>query len=288
MYKKPILFVLLAFALVSMACGIDIDVPEDVKTGPTQVDEIAVAMPGDTEVVTDLKLTFGGGELSINPGSEEFLVAGTATYNVEDMSPELSVSGNSVSITQGNLNLRGVPNFKDSIINEWDLQLANVPLDLRVQAGAYSGSYEFGGLSIKRLSIGDGASEVKLSFSEPNQTAMSVFEYNTGASSVSIDGLANANVDTVIFRSGAGSYVLDFSGELQSDMTVDIETGMSSFTIIIPEGVNAKVEFGGGLSNVSISGGWVKDGDSYTLDGSGPTIKITITMAAGNLELKSK
>ena len=288
MNRKPIFIAILVLALVSMACGINIDLPEEVKTGPTQTDEINVPSPEDTQVVTDLKFSFAGGELALSPGAEELLVSGTAAYNVTDFKPEVTTSGNTVRITQGDLNMRGIPNFKDTVINEWDLQLGNMPMDLRIQAGAYSGDFEFGGLSLERLSIADGASDVNLSFSEPNQTEMSLFEYNTGASTVRIDGLANANIDTMTFRAGAGSYTLDFSGELQRDMTVDIESGMSTITIIIPEGFSARLEFDGGLSNVSAGGEWEENGTSYTLDGSGPTIKIIVTMAAGNLTLITK
>lgn len=288
MNRKPIFIAVLVIALVTMACGINIDLPREVKTGPTQTDEISVPLPADTQVVTDLTISFAGGELELAPGAEGVLASGTARYNVTDFRPEVSTDGNIVKIEQGELNVRGIPNFKDNVINEWSLKLAGVPTDLRINAGAYSGKYELGGLSLERLTIADGASDVNLVFSEPNQTEMSVFEYNTGASSVRLEGLANANTDTVTFRSGAGSYTLDFSGELQRDMTVDIESGMSTITIIIPEGFSARLEFDGGLSNVSAGDGWVQNGDSYTLAGSGPTIKILITMAAGNLELRTK
>jgi hypothetical protein len=288
MNRKPIFIAVLVIALVTMACGINIDLPREVKTGPTQTDEISVPLTADVQVVTDLTISFAGGELELAPGAEGVLASGTATYNVTDFRPEVSTNGNVVRIEQGELNVRGIPNFKDNVINEWSLKLASVPTDLRINAGAYSGKYELGGLSLERLTIADGASDVSLMFSEPNQTEMSVFEYNTGASSVRLEGLSNANADTMTFRSGAGSYTLDFSGELQRDMMVDIESGMSTITIIIPEGFSARLEFDGGLSNVSASGGWVQNGDSYTLAGSGPTIKILITMAAGNLELRTK
>lgn len=288
MNRKPIFIAILVLALVSMACGININLPQEVKTGPTQTDEINVSLPEDTQVVTDLTLSFAGGNLELAPGAEEALASGTATYNVADFKPEVTTSGTTVNIEQGDLNMRGLPNFKENVINDWNLKLGDVPMDLHIKAGAYSGNYELGGLNLQRLSITDGASDVKLAFSEPNPSEMSLFEYNTGASNVSIEGLANANINTLTFRAGAGSYTLDFSGELQRDMTVDIESGMSSFTIIIPEGFSAQVEFDGGLSNVSASGGWEGSGDSYTLTGSGPTIKIIVTMAAGNLELRTK
>jgi hypothetical protein len=288
MNRKPILIAFLVFALLTMACGVSIDLPNEVKTGPTHTEQINVPLPDNTQVVTDLKLSFAGGKLELSPGAAEALVSGTATYNVPDFKPEVATSGNNVEIKQGNLTLRGIPTIEDDVINEWFFQVANVPMDLRINAGAYSARYELGGLNLQRLTINDGAADVKLYFSEPNQAVMDLFEYNTGASSVTMEQLANANINTMLFRAGAGSYRLDFSGSLQQDMTVSIESGISSVTIIIPEGVAAEVEFDAGLSNVSTSGGWEQNGNSYSLDGSGPVIKIIVKMGAGNLDLRTR
>ena len=88
---------------------------------------------------------------------------------------------------------------------------------------------------------------------------MSLFKYSTGASNITLEGLANANCSQFIFRSGAGAYTLDFSGELTRDMMVTIESGVSSITIIVPEGTSAVLTTNGLLS-VTASGrlgrGW--------------------------------
>jgi len=71
------------------------------------------------------------------------------------------------------------------------------------------------------------------------------------------------------------------------DLTVDIESAISSITVIVPEGVSARVSFSGGFTNVDIKGGWEKDGSVYVQSGSGPEIRITITMGAGSLKLRN-
>ena len=288
MNRKPILIAVLVLALVSMACGINIDLPEEVKTGPKQVEPVSIPLPADPQLVTDLTLSFAGGKLHVGAGAEAALVDGTVTYNVPDFKPEISISGNNVRMTQGDLTLRGIPNFEDTAINIWDLNLAAVPMDLHIKCGAYSGTFELGGLKLQRLTIADGASDVNLSFSSLNQTELDLFEYTTGASSVSMHQLANANIDSMTFRAGAGSYTLDFSGTLQRDMTVTIEAGISSITVVIPDGVRAEVDFEGGLSSVTTRGNWTKDENSYSLAGSGPVIRIIVKMAAGSLDLRSE
>ncbi|MBN1668909.1 MAG: hypothetical protein JW862_17590, partial [Anaerolineales bacterium] len=103
-----------------------------------------------------------------------------------------------------------------------------------------------------------------------------------------LSGLGNANFRSMTFRSGAGDYTLDFSGKLQNDAVVAVESGISRVVIIVPEGVSAKLIFTGGLANVSISGSWEKSGDEYELTGSGPRLLITVDMGAGNLELRTR
>jgi hypothetical protein len=287
MFDKRILAAFLALSLATLACGININLPEEVKTGPIVTDEISVAAP-DFPGPIELYLGFGAGELELEPGAENALVSGTAIYNVPDFKPEVKTDGDEVHIEQGKLNVGGIPNFEDQVDNEWDLKLSNEPMELYISAGAYNGRYELGGLSLYRLEISDGAAKVDVSFSEPNQIEMRSFNYSTGASDVTLEDLGNANLSTMTFRSGAGSYRLDFSGALQRDMEVLIESGISSIVIVIPEGVPATVGFEGGLSNIDTWGEWEQDGSGYTQPGEGYKIEIRVKMGAGNLELRNK
>ena len=288
MFRKPLIIVIVTTALVIMACGVNINLPlKDIKTGPTETEQINIAKP-DISGTVDLTLAFGAGELTVNPGAKEGLVTGEATYNVPDFKPVITSSGSQVKIEEGNLNVNGIPDFQDKVKNTWDLQLSDTPLNLKINAGAYVGKYDLGGLSIKNLEISDGASDANLTFSTPNQSSMDVFRYTTGASNVSLNNLANANFSTMIFRSGAGSYHLDFSGELKQDMAVSVDSGISTLVITIPEGVAAQVSFSGNLTNVDISGAWTKNGDVYSQTGSGSKITIIVKMGAGNLELRNK
>lgn len=117
---------------------------------------------------------------------------------------------------------------------------------------------------------------------------MSSFTFSTGGSSMELKGLANANFERMNFSSGAGTYTLSFDGELQRDASVMIDTGASTVNIIVPEGVNARLTYEGGLSSVDAGAGWVKNGNIYTLSGSGPTITITTKIGVGILNLKTE
>jgi len=197
--NAKIISAILVLTLASLACGFSIDLPERQKPGPEVKESITVADPKSDG--TRLSLTFGAGKLTLSPGAEN-LVEGTAVYNVKELKPEIQKNGDSIEIKQGDFH--SLPPFND-MKNEWDLKVSDAPLDLTVQAGAYEGNLELGGLALKSLTIRDGASHVDVSFLEPNQTEMSLLRYETGASDVKLKSLANANFSTLTFSGGAGN-----------------------------------------------------------------------------------
>ncbi len=265
-----------------------INVPvTNVTTGEVVTEEININKPDTSEEITDLTINFGLGKLNISPGAETALVSGIATYNIVDLKPKVTQENNRVVLETGDLEISGVPKFDKSVKNEWDLELGEMPIALNLNAGAYEGDLELGGLSIKSLIIMDGASDVTIRFTEPNQSEMTKFEYQTGASTVKLYGLANANFSEMNFKSGAGDYTLEFSGELMRDATVIINSGMSSITLDVPDGTSARLFFDGGFSNVDIHGDWEKEGNAYFLSGGDSMLTININMAAGNLTLKN-
>lgn len=282
--KHPVIFAILILALASLACGfnINIDPPQSVKIGPDQTETINVKAPAAG--TAKLSLAFGAGEIKLAPGAGAALVQGTITYNVAEFKPEIIENGSSIQIKQGDYEFKNLFNPSD-LKNDWDLKLGAAPMELSIEAGAYQGSMSLGGLSLGSLTIADGASQNEVTFDAPNKVEMSVLRYDTGASDVTLKGLANANFNSLIFKAGAGSYDLDFSGDLQRDATVDLDCGLSDLTLRIPAGVHAVVTVDGGLNNVTTGSGWSKNGDTYTQAGEGPTLTFIISMGAGNLTL---
>ena len=123
---------------------------QKIATGPLQTETIQIA-PVDAELV-NVDLQFGAGDLSIIPGKNAYLVSGEATYNVEDFKPVVTIEANRVRLETGNIEIGGIPDLRnvDNLKNQWDLTLGNFPMDLSIKAGAYTGNYEFGGLSIQK------------------------------------------------------------------------------------------------------------------------------------------
>lgn len=283
MFRK-LLPVLLVLALSTIACSFHINIPFNTVTpGPMQTDQINIPLPADTTQTMDLSLAFGAGTLNLHPGASA-VVSGTAKYNIDDFKPVVTVNGSTTRIEQGNWHLNGIPDLSN-IKNTWDLSLGKQPLNLSIEAGAYHAEYQFGGLALANLTVKDGASDVKLDFDSPNLTELSLLSYETGASNVSLTGLGNANFSSLLFHSGAGNFSLDFTGSLKQNGSVDIETGVSNTTLVIPSGVPVQLTVEGGLSNVTYGSSWSKSGNLYTQAGSGPQLTILVKIGAGNLTL---
>ncbi len=275
-------------AITTLACTITFDSQmQGASVGPLQTSEIEVPSPESGEE-TKVTLEFGVGELNIKPGADGMLILGTATYNVDEFEPEIRVSDTRVKISQQVKDINLIPIFGDEIKNIWDLELGNSPMELEITAGGYKGNFEFGGIPLSELRIAEGAAKTGLSFSRENPVEMDTLRYDTGASKATLSGLANANFSEMDFRSGAGEYRLDFSGELQQDAEVSIKSGLSSIVIVVPEGTPTTLNFELGVANIDVGGDWKLTGGVYTLPGEGPELTITVEMGAGNLELRNK
>ena len=278
MFRKLFLFIAI-LALATLACGVQL--PKAPTPGPDVTDKISVETLDSKDI--NLKLSFGAGEMTLAPGTKK-LVEGTAIYNYPAFKPVVSTDNGNVHLGLSEVNFNAFPSTRE-LKNIWDLKLGSTPMGLTIESGAYKGTFEFGGLALSGLVIKDGAAEVTLNFSEPNQTEMSIFHYETGASNVKMTGLANANFGLLDFSSGAGDYTLDFGGDLKRDASVTISSGLSNIIIVVPEGVNAVVTVDGGASNINAGSGWSQNGKVYTQKGTGPTLTFAINIGAGNVTL---
>ncbi len=288
MYPLRVLAVIAALGVAMLACTFTFNSQvQGVTIVSSETSVIEVPAP-DSNEVTKVKLEFGAGELNIGPGAGESIVSGTATYNVEEFEPQVTVTNNIVKISQQVDEINLIPFLGDDIENRWDLELGDSSMELDISAGGYQGEFELGGIPLRELRIAEGAAKTDLSFSEVNPVEMDILRYDTGASQATLSGLANANFREMDFRSGAGDYRLDFSGDLQRDADVSIKSGLSSIVIVVPEGTPATVRFQGGLTNVDYSGAWRMSGNVYSLPGEGPELTITVEMGAGNLELRDR
>ena len=274
---------LVALALAMLACSFTVNVPT-VDTGVSETYEINESALTDVET-NKISIEMGAGQLNISGGATS-LIEGTIEYNVDEWVPSVDRSSDEITLSQTTDSNIGIPD--GDILNRWDLKFGDYPINLELATGAYEGDLNLSGLSITNLYISDGASKATIRFDSLNPVQMDELIYKTGASDVELLGLGNANVSEISFDSGVGSYTLDFSGDVQHDIDVRVESGMSDMTIIIPSDVRAIVVMSGALSNVDATGTWTMSGTTYECGSSGPLITINLDMAVGNLNLRQQ
>jgi hypothetical protein len=281
--NKKIIVVIIILMLTSLACTFNVNVPS-VATEKETVLELDEAVPQNQES-SQLEIGMGAGRLNIIGGSDEW-ITGEIKYNVPIWNPNISRTSNGLRIIQETKKQIGIPN--NNVINDWNIVLGDHPTDLEINAGAYQGDLDLSGIPLTKLRISDGASQSNIKFERLNPVSMISFYYSTGASTVKFEGLANANFENMVFEGGAGSYSLDFSGDLQRDTDIEITYGLGDVKIFIPKGVPAYVIVDGGLNNVELRGTWNVSGNEYSIEGSGPQLFFTVKMGLGNLQLISQ
>ena len=126
--KYKILSFAFVVALVTLACGVDINLPENaIEVDEQVIDEINVPLLDESGIV-EVTLNFGAGEMLISSGADGVLIEGTATYNIEEFRHQVTTSGNSITLDQGTFeyDITGLPNFND-VENIWDLRFGSTP-----------------------------------------------------------------------------------------------------------------------------------------------------------------
>ena len=252
------------------------------EVGQTQTEIINVPKPENRAQPWDVELNLGTASAVVG-STAEGLVQGTIEYNVDSLKPYLTLGERRVQIGQ---DFKGVlpPNSR----NDWRLQLGRgVPINLAVNTGASSGEWELGGLSLRRLNWTQGAADATIKFSQPNPERLDNFTVNGGAASMTIRGLANANIRTGNITAGAGSLTLVFDGQLAGDVDITLDGGVSAITIY-SGGNPIQLTSEGALKTID-SKGWIQSDTQYYSPEwsilSRPSITIRARIAAAALQL---
>ncbi len=116
-----------------------------------------------------------------------------------------------------------------------------IPTTLKCDFGACRGDLDLSGLRLQNLDISVGASKMLVRFDTPNRETMHTMKIEAGASNMRLVGLANSNAKRIEFEGGIGSFLLDFSGYLQSSMTAKISLGVGKANIRIPQDTNVRI-----------------------------------------------
>lgn len=191
-----------------------------------------------------VKIKFGAGKLDLNSGKKD-VFEGNFQYERGFLKPNIhyDVIGKSgvLSLSQS---IKKDIDLWPSFENRWSIKLpSNIPLQLYINTATYSGDINLTNLKIENFYLNSGASQTNIVFNQPNFIDMKNINIKTGASTVKMSGLANANFYRLDFDGGAGMYTFDFSGKLIKKSEANINVGAAKIILKIPPNIGTKMIF---------------------------------------------
>jgi hypothetical protein len=196
------------------------------------------------EEIDLLKMTikFGAGKLDLISG-EENVFKGEFQYDRSILKPNVQYEIlEGVGILTLSQSIKEDLDLPFPYKNSWNLKLpSDVPVQLYINTATYSGDINLTNLQIENFYLNSGASQTNIVFNKPNLIDLKNINIKTGASTINILGLANANFDKMDFIGGAGSYTFDFSGSLTKKSEVNIDAGAAKIVLKIPSAIGTKI-----------------------------------------------
>jgi len=213
-----------------------------------------IAFAGDLKEITEkfeakgvdkvrVNLDFGAGELSVGVADFEEVAALEAYYDSRKVriKTDYYTRGNT-GYLELESDFRKRYNHED-FENEWDLVLSERYLmELDMDIGACETEIDLGGLQLQDLTIDIGAASADIEFSKPNKTRMKRLSIDVGAAELILRNFGNANFKKMDLSVGAASCELDLRGKFSDDAFVDIEVGVGSAEITLPQDMAVRIE----------------------------------------------
>ena len=109
-------------------------------------------------------------------------------------------------------------------------------------------------------------------------------QLGAGRSNFELRGLSLNKLDVEM---GAGELLLDLTGDWKKDLEVNVEGGVGSATVRLPENVGVRVHASGGLGSIH-TGRLKREGDAYVNDAYGEspvTLRVSIEGGIGEINL---
>lgn len=190
------------------------------------------------ERALEVEIGYGAGELRVEPAEGRMLYQASVRYDANIFEPIAEYSNGRLHLGVDNHHDLDLPEHEGDEAGRLNLRLGRgVPLDLEFEFGAAMAEIELGGLSVRSLRIGTGASETRVRFSEPNAIALERVAFDVGAASFTARGLGNANVRQIELNGGVAEMELDFSGAWRGNTHLTADFGLGSLTLRVPRDV---------------------------------------------------
>lgn len=185
---------------------------------------------------------------------------------------------------------------KNNDDNIWDMNLSNkYPISIKLDMGACETKMDLGGLPLTEFNLCFGAASGYIEFSKPNPERLRNISIDAGACDLEINKIGNANFDLFEFDGGVGSFDLDFRGAYKEEAEINIEIGMGSLDLILPNNIPLRIKNvdDNWLSSVNIHSNSLHkvDDDTYEsddFDDADVRIVVSIEVGLGSIDVYFK
>jgi hypothetical protein len=202
----------------------------------------------EKELRVILDVSFG--DISIKRGEQDKIA--TIDYSEEETAKHKLYISYDISDETGTLYIKlkesthfwGDNNDHNSHNRHLDIKLgSNIPISLELELGAGKGDIDLTDLQVKDVKISTGASSVTMKCSKPNPIFADDISIESGVSKFTATDLSNLNFRNLKFSGGVGTYKLDFDGKLRQSAEVQIEVGLGSMNVYVPQTIPAKLVY---------------------------------------------
>jgi hypothetical protein len=238
-----------------------------------------------------LRLALGACRLEARSGEGEAWITGLCHDPTGKRAPRILDEGGNVRITESEPSWERIPAVFGGV-PRYELELGKRrPFALTIETGASEFEMDLGGVPLSGLLVRQGAGRFELDFSAPNPESMQLLEVSSGAASIELENLANANFSEMRLSGGAAGYELDFGGTLSRGAEATIEAGLSGVEIKIPPSTAAKIVAETTVGSVDVGDGFTKSEGAFWTEagaaGNEPLLTMRAGVRLGSLQLRT-
>ena len=243
----------------------------------------------------DISISYGLGELTIGSSNKRDIIEGSIAYDSRRIKPKVkmeSVSSSGVlSIKTEKDKSKANCNYKlKDIDNEMEFYFPpQIKTDLFLDFGVGDAEIDLTDISITKLYINCGLSDVELEINKRNNVICESVSIENGLGDLSVSGLGNLAAKNIDINIGLGSANIDLTGDRIYDTDINVDVGLGSLDMILPKKANIEIYVDSSfLSSVDIYGlkqkknkYWV----SPNWESSYPTITMDVNVGMGSVDI---
>jgi len=223
---------------------------------------VSVSRQVTDEEELDVEVHYGAGRFDVRAAEPGVLYQAELRYDEERFRPVTDYRAGSLEVGTETVD-DGIHLGRGRSSGSLSLALArDLPMHLELRFGAVRADLDLGGLALTDLRLSTGASESRLEVSEPNPVEMRRARLEIGAAEFTTRHLGNLNAERIEVDAGVGEVVLDLTGEWRREGEVEVDMGLGSLEIRLPEGLGVMLTKDSFLTSLD-SQGMIKRGDAY-------------------------